>query len=45
MDKQIKKIIKGTEKLEHQEEKLLKADKKRDKMCDAGKKVLKEKKK
>ena len=45
MDKQIKKIQKGTEKLVKEESKLLKEDKKRDKVCDAGEKMMKDKKK
>lgn len=45
MDKQIKKIQKGTEKLAKQESALLKEDKKRDKVCDAGEKMMKDKKK
>lgn len=44
MDKKIKKIIRGTEKLEHQEKSLLKMDKKHDKVVDRAKKVLKKKK-
>lgn len=45
MDKQIKKIQKGTEKLAKEEGKLLKEDKKRDKVCDYGEKMMKDKKK
>ncbi len=45
MDKQIKKIQKGTEKLVKEESKLLKEDKKRDKVCAAGEKMMKDKKK
>jgi len=45
MDKQIKKLQKNTEKLVKEESKLLKEDKKRDKVCDAGEKLLKDKKK
>jgi len=45
MDKKIKKIIKGTEKLEHQEKSLLKMDKKNDKKIVKAKKILKKKKK
>lgn len=37
MDKKIKKIQKGTEKLVKQEKSLLKADKKRDKLVEKGK--------
>lgn len=40
MDKKIKKIQKQTKKLEHEESSLLKADKKRDKMCEMGKKEM-----
>lgn len=43
MDKKIKKIQKDTKKLEHEEKNLLKADKKRDKVCDYGEKMLKKK--
>lgn len=43
MDKQIKKIQKDTKKLVKQENALLKADKKRDKACDMGEKVMKKK--
>jgi len=45
MDKQIKKIKQGTEKLVKQEGALLKEDQKRDKVCDAGEKLMKDKKK
>lgn len=45
MDKQIKKIQKGTEKLAKEESKLLKEDKKRDKVCDYGERMMKDKKK
>jgi hypothetical protein len=45
MDKKIKKMQKTTKKLESQEEQLLKADKKRDKVCDYGAKMMKKKKK
>lgn len=44
MDKKIKKIQKDTKRLAKEEGALLKADKKRDKVCDLGKKVMKEKK-
>jgi hypothetical protein len=43
MDKQIKKIQKDTRKLEKEEAALLKADKKRDKIVEVGKKAMKEK--
>lgn len=45
MDKKIKKIQKDTKKLAKEESSLLKADKKRDKACDMGKKMMKAKKK
>ena len=45
MDKKIKKIQKDTKHLEKEEKSLLKADKKRDKVCDLGKKMMKKKKK
>lgn len=45
MDKQIKKIQKDTKKLEKEESTLLKDDKKRDKVCDYGEKMMKKKKK
>lgn len=45
VDKQIKKIQKGTEKLVKEEKKLLTEDKKRDKVCDYGEKMMKDKKK
>lgn len=45
MDKQIKKIQKDTKKLAKEESALLKADKKRDEVCDYGEKMLKGKKK
>lgn len=45
MDKKIKKLEKETKHLEKGEKDLLKADKKRDKVCDYGKKMMKEKKK
>lgn len=40
MDDKIKKLQKDTKKIEKQEGALLKADKKRDKFVDAGKKAL-----
>jgi len=43
MDKKIKKIQKDTKKLAKEESSLLKADKKRDKVCDLGKAVMKKK--
>jgi len=43
MDKKIKKIEKATKKLVKEEHNLLAADKKRDKICDYGKKMLKKK--
>lgn len=45
MDKKIKELQKGTKKLAKQESELLKADKKRDKACDMGEKMMKGKKK
>jgi len=45
MDKKIKKIQKDTKKLVKEESELLKADKKRDKVCSMGEKMMKEKKK
>lgn len=42
MDKQIKKIEKGVKKSEKQLKSLEKADKKRDKVCDLGKKEMME---
>jgi len=44
MDKKIKKLQKQTKKLVKGEAELLKADKKRDKACDYGEKMLKKKK-
>jgi len=44
MDVKIKSIQKDTKKLEKKEGKLLKADKKRDKACDMGEKMMKKKK-
>lgn len=44
MDKKIKSIQKTTKKLEKEESSLLKADKKRDKVCDYGKKMMMKKK-
>lgn len=44
MDKKIKELQKDTKKLEKGESQLLKADKKRDKVCDLGEKVMKGKK-
>ena len=44
MDKKIKEMQKGTEKLVKQESQLLKEDKKRDKVCTAGKEMMKNKK-
>lgn len=43
MDKKIKKMQKDTKQLEKQESQLLKADKKRDKVCDYGKEMMKKK--
>lgn len=43
MDKKIKQLQKDTKKVEKEEASLLKADKKRDKFVDAGKKALKKK--
>jgi len=45
MDKQIRKIEKGVKHSEKELKTLEKMDKKRDKVCDYGKKMLKEKKK
>lgn len=45
MDAKIKKMQKHTKKLMKEEKSLLKADKKRDKVCDYGKKMLKKKEK
>lgn len=44
MDKKIKKLQKATKSLEREEGALLKADKKRDKACDMGKKMMNKKK-
>lgn len=44
MDKKIKKLQKETKKLAKDESSLLKADKKRDKVCDYGEKMMKKKK-
>lgn len=43
MDKKIKKIKSETKKLLGQEKSLLKADQKRDKICEMGKKEMKRK--
>lgn len=43
MDKKIKKLEKGTSKLLKEEKSLLKADHKRDKFCEYGKKMMKRK--
>ena len=45
MDKKIKKIQKGTKTLLKEEKNLLKADHKRDKVCDYGAQMMKKKKK
>jgi hypothetical protein len=45
MDAKIKKMQKTTKKLQHEESSLLKADKKRDKQCKAGAKMMHKKKK
>lgn len=45
MDKKIKSIQKDTKKLAKKESSLLKEDKKRDKFCDYGEKMMKSKKK
>lgn len=45
MDKQIRKIEKGAKKELHQLKNLEKADKKRDKICEMGEKVMQKKKK
>lgn len=44
MDKKIKKIQKHTKNLAKEEKELLKADQKRDKVCDYGAKMMKKKK-
>jgi hypothetical protein len=44
MDKAIRKIEKGVKKSEHELKDLEKADKKRDKICDYGEKMMKKKK-
>lgn len=44
MDKKIKKLQTETKKLAKDESSLLKADKKRDKACDYGEKMMKNKK-
>jgi len=43
MDKKIHKIQKDTKKLQKEEKDLLRADKKRDKVCDYGEKMMKKK--
>jgi hypothetical protein len=43
MDKKIKRIIKDTKHVEKEGKSLLKADKKRDKVCDYGEKMMKKK--
>jgi hypothetical protein len=45
MDKKIKQLQKETKNLEKGESKLLEADKKRDKVCDYGEKMMKDNKK
>lgn len=45
MDKKIKKLQKDTQKLAKEESSLLKADKKRDKICEYGEKMMKKRKK
>ncbi len=44
MDKKIKKLEKSTSKLMKEEKSLMKADHKRDKVCEMGKKMMKKKK-
>lgn len=44
MDKKIKKIMGDTKHLAKEESSLLKADKKRDKVCEMGSKMMKKKK-
>lgn len=44
MDKQIRKIEKQEKKVAHSLKSLEKADKKRDKVCEMGKKAMKKKK-
>ncbi len=43
MDKKIKEMQKTTKHLEKEEKSLLKADQKRDKVCEIGKKMMKKK--
>jgi len=45
VDAKIKRLEKNTKNLVKEEESLLKADKKRDKICEAGKQAMKRKKK
>lgn len=45
MDAKIKKLEKGTSKLLKEEKGLMKADRKRDKVCEMGEKMMKKKKK
>ena len=45
MDKKIEKMTKDTKKIVKEEKSLLKADKKRDKVCEMGKKEMMKKKK
>lgn len=45
MDKKIKALEKTTKKLQNGEKELLREDKKRDKVCDYGKKMMDKKKK
>jgi hypothetical protein len=45
MDKKIEEIQRTTKKLAKEEKDLLKADHKRDKVCELGKSVMKQKKK
>lgn len=45
MDKKIKKLEKHTKEIEREERALLRADKKRDKVCEYGKEMMKKKKK
>lgn len=45
MDNEIKELQKDTKKLQKRQSELLKADKKRDKVCEYGEKMMKDKKK
>jgi len=43
LDKKIKKLMSKTKSVEKDEKSLLKADKKRDKVCEMGEKMMKKK--